>query len=74
MTAEQREAVQCVEMLRNGKVRIWYDDADGHWMAQQGNTYVDLRCTDPWCDGNAIDEAAEAFGVDGDEVVVEPAI
>ena len=59
--------------LAPGEVAIRYSDKMQRWVAvsvEPRRARV-LECSCAWSDGNAIDEAAVAFGVDAERVIVD---
>ena len=63
----------CDMLLPRNCVCVQWDDNLDRWVALRGDGERRLL-SGRWCwmeDGNAIDEAAEAFGVEADEVVVD---
>ncbi len=60
------------EPLDPDKVAIFFDDVRDVWVAIRGDwKTIDLPGIEWNCDGNAIDAAAEAFGVDPKKVLVD---
>lgn len=58
------------EDLATGSNFIWYDDVAERWVGKSGDQIAKLQTTCPYSDGNALDDAAKAFGVPADDFEV----